>query len=145
MRSMSRTKILLAVVVLLAFLPSSARAVDAMAVPSTTELHLSASDVDLGTPVTLTAEVLFAGPLRRGSILFCDASAVRCQGLAVLGSAQLTSRGRASIKLTLGAGSYSIKAVFQGTPRTAPPVSGSTSIAQTLSVKRMTKSRPEGK
>jgi hypothetical protein len=134
----------MAVFVLLAFLHSSAHAVDAMAVPSTTKLHTSASVVDLGTPVTLTAEVLFAGPVRHGSILFCDASAVRCQGLAVLGSAQLTSRGRATINLTLGAGSYSIKAVFQGTPRTAPPVSGSTSIAQTLIVKRMTKSVRKG-
>jgi hypothetical protein len=46
------------------------------------------------------------------------------------------------MQLTLGAGRYAIKAVFQGTPRTVPPVSGSASPVQALTVNTGAKSRP---
>jgi hypothetical protein len=92
----------------------------------------------------LTATVLLgAVPVRHGSIVFCDAMAARCQGLAVLGSAQLTNSGTASVKLTLGAGTYSIKSVFQGTPRSVPAVSSSASAAQTLTIDNNSKSLPQ--
>ena len=85
--------------------------------------------------MTLTAKVLLgAMPFRHGSIVFCDAKAVRCQGLAVLGSAQLTSSGTATIKLTLGTGTYSVKAAFPGTPHSVPPASSSVSAAKTITV-----------
>jgi hypothetical protein len=113
------------------------------AAPTTTELTISSRDVDINTPVTLTARVLLgSAPVRHGAVVFCDANAARCKGLAILGSAQLTSSGTAFMRLTLGAGTYAIKAVFQGTPRTVPPVSGSASPVQALTVNTGAKSRP---
>jgi len=113
------------------------------AVPTTTELTISSRYVDIGTPVTLTARVLLgSAPVRHGTVVFCDANAARCQGLAILGSAQLTSSGTAFARLTFGAGTYAIKAVFQGTPRTVPPVSGSASSVLALTVNTGAKSRP---
>ncbi len=125
----------------------SARANDATPAPSTTKLSISASHVDIGRPVTLTAQVLLGTiPVRHGSIMFCDANAARCQGLAILGIAQLDSGGTASIKLTLGAGTYTIKAIFQGTPHSTPPLSGSTSATQALTVEASDETLPrEGK
>jgi hypothetical protein len=114
---------------------NSARAIDSTSAPSTTKLSISASHVDIGRPVTLTARVLLGPmPVRHGAIMFCDANASRCQGLAILGVAQIDSGGTASIKLTLGAGTYAIKAVFQGTPHSIPSLSGSTSATQALIV-----------
>jgi hypothetical protein len=50
----------------------------------------------------------------KGQVLFCNALAARCDGAAVLGSAQLTIAGTASIKRVLGIGSHSIDAIFVG-------------------------------
>lgn len=113
------------------------------AAPTTTDLTISSRYVDIGTPVTLTARVLRGSTaVRHGTVVFCDANAARCQGLAILGSAQLTISGTAFTRLTLGAGTYAIKAVFQGTPRTVPPLSGSASSMQALTVNTGAKSRP---
>jgi hypothetical protein len=130
-------------VVLLFLLYSSVYALGNSRAATTTELTVSSRSVDIGVPVTLTATVLLgATPVRHGSVVFCDANASRCQGLAILGSAQLTGSGTASTKLTLGAGTYSIKAVFRGTPRSVPPVSGSASSAQAFTVNAGGKMRP---
>lgn len=120
------------------------RALNATGAGTTTTLSISSRSVDIGSPVTMTAKVLLgATTIRRGLIVFCDASAARCQGLAVLGSAQLTSKGTAILKLTLGAGTYSVKAAFMGTPHSSPPAASSESAAQTFTVAGGRKTRPQ--
>ena len=51
--------------------------------------------------------------MARGRVVFCDANAARCADSAIFGQAQLTTAGTATIKLTLGVGTYSIVAAFQ--------------------------------
>ena len=97
-----------------------------------TTLAVSASPVVSGTPVTLIATVTANGaPVSQGQVNFCDATVASCAGSAVLGTAQLTSGGTASIALTFtGVGARSIKAIFSGTA-----VDGSSSSpAVTISV-----------
>jgi hypothetical protein len=103
--------------------------------PTTTELNVSPRNVDIGGSVLLSAKVAVGTTrVQHGSVMFCDAKVRRCQGLALFGSAQLTKDGTASVRLTLGVGSYSVKAVFAGTSRTTPPISGSSSAAQAFTV-----------
>ena len=82
---------------------------------STTVLTLSSSSVVAGASVTLTATVTGRGPVTSGTVLFCNANVELCEDAAILGTVQLTANGTAAIKLTLGVGSYSFKAVFPGT------------------------------
>jgi hypothetical protein len=98
---------------------------------STTTLALSSATVTAGTATTLTATVhMGASPVAAGIITFCNASVTPCQGTALLGTAELTANGTAALKLTFGAGTYSIDAIFPGTDS----VLGSTSSAQALTV-----------
>jgi hypothetical protein len=99
---------------------------------TTTTLAASANSVTVGTAVSLTATVkdLSNAPVTGGQVKFCVASATYCQDAAVLGTAQVTAAGTASVNLQLGIGSYSIKAVFVGTSAD----STSTSSPQTLAV-----------
>src|SRR5882757_7467691 len=84
--------------------------------PTNTLLQLSANTVPSGTAVMLTASVTANGAaVSPGQVTFCDAAATYCEDKAVLGTAQLTSNGSASIKLVLGIGTHLIKAVFAGT------------------------------
>lgn len=73
-------------------------------------------------------------PVQHGLVMFCDAKAASCTDSALFGSSQLTKDGAASVRLTLGVGTYSVKAVFAGTSRTRPPISGSSSVAQAFTV-----------
>lgn len=99
---------------------------------STTTLSVSASSVTAGTPVTLTATVVSGGkPVTPGIVTFCNASSAACQNSAALGTANLTANGTASVKLTLGIGTQSIKAAFAGTVKDLSSTSGS----QTITVK----------
>ncbi len=85
-----------------------------------------------GTMVTLTATVK-AGTtaLTTGQVDFCDATAKYCTDVHILGMAQLTTAGTATLKLLPGIGSHSYKAVFLGTNTDA----GSSSAASaTLTV-----------
>lgn len=97
---------------------------------STTTLSVSASSVAASTPVTLTATVTTFEPITTGQVMFCAASAAECDGAALLGVAQLTGNSTAAIKLTLGVGSYSIKATFTGINGTT----GSTSAGHAVTV-----------
>ena len=76
---------------------------------SATTLTVSSASVTWPNPVTLTATVT---PITPGLVSFCNASASQCQGPALLGQAQVTANGTASIKLVLGIGSHSVKAVL---------------------------------
>ena len=123
----------------------SAYAADAAPAVVITKLAVSPASVEIGAPVSLTATVLNGGnPVQHGLVMFCDAKAVRCQGLAVLGTAQLTRNGTATMKITLGGGLHAVNAVFQGTPRTLPPVSRSISATQRLSVKHQNQTAKKG-
>jgi VCBS repeat protein/Big-like domain-containing protein len=87
-----------------------------IATPSSTTLAIASNKVAVGTSVLLTATAVNASkvPVTSGTVNFCSAAASRCQGSALLGSAQLTSQGTASLRLSPGIGTYSINAVFQG-------------------------------
>lgn len=99
--------------------------------PSTVTLTDSASSVVSGTPVTLTAKVTSGGnPVTKGIVTFCNASATVCEGWAALGTANLTSSGSATLKLTLSIGAHSIKAVFAPTVNEA----GANSNNETVTV-----------
>ena len=73
--------------------------------------------------------------IKHGLIKFCDADAVRCSGLSVLGMAQLDANGMATTRLRLGPGTHRVKAVFCGTLHSDPPGSGSTSQVQAITIK----------
>ncbi len=85
--------------------------------------------------MTLTATVNY-GPtaVTVGQVNFCDAAAASCTDIHLLGTAQLTSAGTASIKLLPAIGSHSYKAVFAGTPNGTLSTTGSTSASAALSV-----------
>jgi hypothetical protein len=105
-------------------------------VATSTVLAISPSgSVGVGNVVTLTASVTSGGTaVSPGLVVFCNALAAPCNDLAVLGQAQLTGAGVATLRLRLGIGSHSIKAVFQGTPHGVTPAEGSTSPTEVLTV-----------
>ncbi|MGA2809364.1 MAG: FG-GAP-like repeat-containing protein, partial [Terracidiphilus sp.] len=113
------------------FVPGSLRPNVATISATTTTLTLSASTVNAGTAVTLTAHVVSgATAVAPGILLFCNATYPVCTGPAVLASAVLNSQGSAARTLMLPAGTYSIVASFQGTT----PYAASSSAAQSLTV-----------
>jgi Big-like domain-containing protein/VCBS repeat protein len=123
--------ILLALVFVFAGLPSAQAATS---ITTTSALTVSSSSITAGTAVTLTATVTGTSPVTVGQVTFCDSTAAHCDGPAVFGVAQVTSSSTATLKLILGVGTYSIKAVYSGAPRAAVVVLSSTSTAQSLTV-----------
>jgi len=100
---------------------------------TTTTLAVSPSTSPLPaqTVVTLTATVTAGStPIHQGQVTFCDATAMHCVGVPVVGTAQLTSSGTAVLRFIPGIGSHSYSAVFAGTTAFAP----STSTALTVTV-----------
>jgi hypothetical protein len=84
-----------------------------------------------GTIVTLTASVKAgAAALTSGQVNFCDATAIYCTDIHLLGTVQLTNAGTAALKFRPGIGSHSYKAVFLGTNT----YTGSSSSASPLAV-----------
>jgi hypothetical protein len=93
------------------------------------------STVNSGSVVTLTATVTTGGtPVTVGRVNFCDATATYCTDIHLLGTAQLTKAGKASMKFRPGVGSHSYKVVFAGTPNGTSDDAGSTSSAVALTV-----------
>ena len=83
--------------------------------PSSTTLKISPPYAG-HAHVSLTATVTANGkPVAPGLVIFCRATAKYCEDTAVLGQAQLTSAGTATLHLMLPVGNYNIRAVFQGT------------------------------
>ena len=86
------------------------------------------------TTLTATVTKTAPGPVTTnemlGQVVFCDATAAHCDGAAVFGTAQVTASGTAELKLILGVGTYSIKAVFHGF--NANPTSASAAQAVTV-------------
>src|SRR5579863_7489639 len=99
---------------------------------------LPSNSVLAGTTVTLTTTVVVGViPLTQGLVVFCDANAARCEGAAILGTAQLTGSGSATFRLVPGVGSYSIQAVLQGSITSSPQpltVSGNSSYPSATTI-----------
>src|SRR5258708_24257337 len=108
-------------VTIVVLLGSAVVAASAQKVASTTTLAVTSgtsvvSSVASGSPVTLTATVRAGAlALTPGQVNFCDGSAAFCTDIHLLGTAQLTSGGKAVLKFLAAAGNHSYKAVFLGT------------------------------
>ncbi len=90
------------------------------------------TSVTSGSVVTLTATVN-AGvtAVRPGQVNFCDATAKSCTDIHLLGTAQLTGSGTATLVFRPGTGSHSFKAVFAGTNTYAGSASGASTLTVT--------------
>ena len=87
--------------------------------------------VSAGTVVTLTASVRASGvPVTAGQVNFCDASALACTDIHLVGTAQLTAAGKAAFRFRPGLGGHSYNAVFLG----STDLDASTSAATRLTV-----------
>ena len=84
---------------------------------SVTSGGVNSTSVSVGAPITLTATVVSTGAaVHPGTVRFCDLTAnATCSEVSMLGTAQLTSGGTASISLRFGVGTHSLEAVFLGT------------------------------
>ncbi len=117
----------------LAFLTLTAHATGAR---TQTTLSLTAagtpsSSVPAKTAITFTATVSSGlSPIHPGQVKFCDAAFPHCTDVHLLGTAQLTAAGTASMKFIPGPGTHAYKAIFAGTAAYAT----STSAAQPLTV-----------
>ncbi len=90
------------------------------------------NNVAKGSAVTLTATVE-AGttPVPTGAVNFCDASSPHCTDIHLLGTAQLTSAGTASMTYIPGLGNRSYKAVFVATASAAASSSPQVNLSVT--------------
>ena len=124
-------------------LSMSVRANGQSKTPTTTTLALttnggSNATVALGTVVTLTATVSpTSGAMSAGQVNFCDASANYCSGIHLLGTAQLTSAGVATLKVRPGTGSHLYEAVFLGTKNFALSTSGTSALTVTETIPQL--------
>jgi trimeric autotransporter adhesin len=93
------------------------------------------STVSAASMITLTASVAAASAtVKQGQVIFCDATALYCTDIHLLGTVQLNNSGKAQMYLRPRVGSYSYKAIFLGTPKTAVPYAGSVSSSSSLTV-----------
>jgi hypothetical protein len=85
--------------------------------PTTTALAVfPGGNVAAGTLLNLKASVSSTGQaVSPGLVLFCNADAGYCEDLNILGQAQLTRDGSASLNLILPIGVHNIRAEFRGT------------------------------
>jgi Bacterial Ig-like domain (group 3)/FG-GAP-like repeat/FG-GAP repeat len=85
--------------------------------PTTTMLAVSPRDpISAGAMVTLTATVTDPGIVSSGFVTFCDATRSTClPGDGLLGTAQLTRSGTATLRTRFGTGNSSIVAMFMPT------------------------------
>src|SRR5271170_3057346 len=94
----------------------------------------AASTVASGSVVTLTATVMTGGtPVAPGQVNFCDATAKFCTDIHLLGTAQLTANGTATLKFRPGVGSHSYKAVLAEPAGLEPSASTVSSLTVTAS------------
>jgi len=90
------------------------------------------STVAWGTAVTLSAWVTVAGtPVTVGRVQFCETSAAHCASSQLLGTAQLTSSGTASLTFVPAIGMHGYYAQFLGTKNNAGSSSSSVSLTVT--------------
>jgi hypothetical protein len=91
------------------------------------------TSVTSGTVVMLTATVRGGSTTVTGQVNFCDATAAYCDPSHLLGSAQLTSAGTASLLFIPGMGNHSYKAMFAGTLADRKSSSAASSLTVTAS------------
>ncbi len=90
------------------------------------------TSVTPGTPVTFKATVTASGVLvTAGSVRFCDAAYPHCTDIHMVGQAQLTSAGTASVTVRLPVGAHSYDALFVGTTGNAGSSSSTTPLTVT--------------
>ncbi len=95
----------------------------------------SVTDVQEGAPVTFTASVTSGSmPVTTGQVTFCNATAPLCTDINLLGTAQLSTTGTATLPFHPTPGSHSYKAIYLGTPNGATAFSGSSSTEVPLNV-----------
>ena len=91
--------------------------------------------ITAGSPVTLTASVFAGGlPVTAGQVGFCDADALYCTDIHLLGMAQLTSAGTATFHFTPGVGLHNYRAKFYGSGADAPSSSNVSPLIVTGSI-----------
>jgi trimeric autotransporter adhesin len=84
---------------------------------TTTTLAIASAGNASGSVVTLTATVIAGGnPVSPGQINFCDATAKLCTDIHLLGTAQLTGAGTATLKFRPGIGSHATGRFFLERP-----------------------------
>jgi trimeric autotransporter adhesin len=117
---------------------------------TTTALAVTSSSsavttIAIGAPITLTASVS-AGTtaIKTGQVEFCDATAPHCTDIHVLGLAQLTTAGTASVTLRPPVGAHQYKAVFVGTTAYATSASSSSALSVTGVYPSVTNITPTG-
>jgi hypothetical protein len=107
--------------------------------PTITKLSVTSggnavTTVALGSVVTLTATVMAGStPVTPGQVNFCDAKAKFCTDIHLLGTAQLTANGTATLKFRPGVGSHSYKAVLAEPAGLGPSASTVSSLTVTAS------------
>ena len=90
------------------------------------------TSVAVGSTVALTANVKQQeGTIAGGQVNFCDGAAKYCTDIHIVGIAQITSSGTASIKVHPTPGSFSYKAQFVGTNTFAASTSAVSSLTVT--------------
>jgi hypothetical protein len=104
-------------------------------VTSGSSVVASGGSLASGSKVTLTAAVVSGSTnVTFGQVNFCDASALSCTDIHLIGTAQLTSAGTAVLSLHPAIGSHSYKAVFAATPNGKASYAASVSGAMSLTV-----------
>jgi len=92
--------------------------------------------VTSGSVVTLTATVMAGStPVTPGQVNFCDATAKFCTDIHLLGTAQLTANGTATLKFRPGVGSHSYTAVLAEPAGLGPSASTASPLTVTASQK----------
>src|SRR5271156_3169114 len=90
--------------------------------------------VAAGSVVTLTATVMTGStPVTPGQVNFCDATAKFCIDIHLLGTAQLTANGTATLRFRPGVGSHRYKAVLAEPVGLGPSASTASSLTVTAS------------
>lgn len=117
-----------------------AAAAFAKAIPTTTTLAVTSNGspvktVASGAVITLTAKVTSSGAeVTSGQVKICDSVPKECTDIHLLGTAQLTGAGTASLRFVPGIGTYKYKAIFVATPNGVEDYGTSSSKYEPLSV-----------
>ena len=115
-------------------LPAWAAPAPTITTLSVTSGRNAVTTVAPGSVVTLTATVMTGGtPVTPGQVNFCDATAKLCTDIHLLGTAQLTANGTATLKFRPGVGSHSYKAVLAEPVGLGPSASAASSLTVTAS------------
>src|SRR5580704_8487006 len=115
-------------------LPAWAAPAPTITTLSVTSGENAVTKVAPGSVVTLTATVMAGStPVTPGQVNFCDATAKFCTDIHLLGTAQLTANGTATLKFHPGVGSHSYKAVLAEPAGLGPSASTASSLTVTAS------------